>query len=622
MANLRITELDFDTIKTNFKEFLKNYTADDGAPYFTDFDFEGSGLSILLDVLSYNTHYNAYLASMVINDMFLDSAVKRASAVSIAKHLGYTPVSAKGARAVLDFTVTNPTNTPNFLTLEKYTPFSTTIDGTSYMFVNLTSKTIQPNVSAYNFNDIEIVEGIPLNYVFSVDVAGPAEKYVIPNENIDTSTIQVVVQNSVTDTTQTVYTLAEDTLNVDGTSEVYFLEESATGKYQVFFGDGILGKKLSRNNLVIVNYLISSGIAGNVSGSIRQLFSCGTTIGGGNVVGTITASTNSHGGAAKEGIESIRFRAPRYASSQNRAVTGNDYKSLIEQKYSLVESVNVWGGEEEYPPKYGKIMISLKPYYGYEITQETKDNIKAVVLQNKQVLSITPEFITPDYFYVNISTNIKYDSAKTTFTATQLKNLAVTAIQNYFLTDLQKFNKNFIFSKLSRTIDAIDESIVGNLMVVKLQRRIKPIVNGKINNYVGTKKIQFKNGLQPSTLTSTRFIVSVNNQATEVILKDIPNDAVPNNLGSGKLYVFNADNGKIIDTNYGTIDYGTGDITITNLALIGYAVDTTDIRISAIIQEEFLDITVNKNQIILLDDSTLNSNANRLPGLTVNTIAI
>ena len=622
MANLRITELDFDTIKTNFKEFLKNYTADDGAPYFTDFDFEGSGLSILLDVLSYNTHYNAYLASMVINDMFLDSAVKRASAVSIAKHLGYTPVSAKGARAMLDFTVTNPTNNPNFLTLEKYTPFSTTIDGTSYMFVNLTSKTIQPNVSAYNFNNIEVVEGIPLNYVFSVDIPGPAEKYVIPNENIDTSTIQIVVQNSVTDTTQTVYTLSEDTLDVNGNSEVYFLEESATGKYQVFFGDGILGKKLSRNNLVIVNYLISSGTAGNVSGSIRQLFSCGTTIGGGEVVGTITATTNSHGGAAKEGIESIRFRAPRYSSSQNRAVTGNDYKSLIEQKYPLVESVNVWGGEENDPPKYGKIMISLKPYYGYEITQETKDNIKAVVLQNKQVLSITPEFITPDYFYVNVSTNIKYDSAKSTLTATQIKDIAVAAIQFYFITDLQKFNKNFIFSKLSRTIDALDDAIIGNLMTIKLQRRIEPLVGSKNNNYIGINKIQFKNGLQPGSLTSTRFIVSVNNQAVEAILKDIPNNIVPNNLGSGKLYLFNADNEKVISANYGTINYGTGDVTITNLALIGYPVDTTDIRLMATIQDEYLDIEVGKNQIILLDDSTLNSDANRLQGLTVNTIAI
>jgi hypothetical protein len=622
MANLRITELDFDTIKSNLKEFLKNYTADDGAPYFTDFDFEGSGLSILLDVLSYNTHYNAYLASMVINDMFLDSAVKRASAVSIAKHLGYTPVSAKGARAMLDFTVTNPTNNPNFLTLEKYTPFSTSIDGTSYMFVNLNSKTIQPNVGTYTFNDIEVVEGIPLNYVFSVDVPSPAEKYVIPNENIDTSTIQVIVQNSVTDTTQTVYTLAEDTLDVDGTSEVYFLEESATGKYQIFFGDGILGKKLSRNNLVIVNYLISSGTVGNVSGSIRQLFSCGTTIGGGEVVGTITATTNSHGGTAKEGIESIRFRAPRYASSQNRAVTGNDYKALIEKYYPLVESVSVWGGEENNPPKYGKVIISLKPYEGYEVTQETRDNIKALVLQNKQVLSVTPEFITPDYFYVNISTNIKYDSAKTTFTATQIKNLAVTAIQNYFLTDLQKFNKDFIFSKLSRTIDALDDSIVGNLMSVKLQRRIEPLLGGKNNNYVGGAKIQFKNGLQPGTLTSTRFVVSVNGQAIEAILKDIPNDVVPNNIGSGTLYLVKADTGMVLSKNYGTINYGTGDVTITNLALIGYPVDTTDVRLTATIQEEFLDIAVSKNQIILLDDSTLNSDANRSQGLTVNTIAI
>ena len=321
MANLRIAELDFDTIKSNLKDFLKNYTAEDGAPYFTDFDFEGSGLSILLDVLSYNTHYNAYLASMVINDMFLDSAVKRASAVSIAKHLGYTPISVRGARAKISFEVISPTNSPTFLTLEKFTPFTTTIDEVSLTFVNLNAVTIQPNVGNYNFTDVEIVEGTPLEYTFSVDVPGPAEKYVIPNNNLDTSTLQVIVQNSFADTTQTVYTLAEDTIGISSTDTVYFIEETPTGFFQIYFGDGVIGKKLDRNNLVIASYLISNGTIGNVSGNITQQFTCGARVGGGTVDGTITATTNSRGGLSKETIDSIKFRAPKYLASQNRAVS-------------------------------------------------------------------------------------------------------------------------------------------------------------------------------------------------------------------------------------------------------------------------------------------------------------
>jgi hypothetical protein len=622
MANLRIAELDFDTIKSNLKDFLKNYTAEDGAPYFTDFDFEGSGLSILLDVLSYNTHYNAYLASMVINDMFLDSAVKRASAVSIAKHLGYTPISVRGARAKISFEVISPTNSPTFLTLEKFTPFTTTIDEVSLTFVNLNAVTIQPNVGNYNFTDVEIVEGTPLEYTFSVDVPGPAEKYVIPNNNLDTSTLQVIVQNSFADTTQTVYTLAEDTIGISSTDTVYFIEETPTGFFQIYFGDGVIGKKLDRNNLVIASYLISNGTIGNVSGNITQQFTCGARVGGGTVDGTITATTNSRGGLSKETIDSIKFRAPKYLASQNRAVSASDYKALIEKNYPLVESVAVWGGEENNPPMYGKVIVSLKPYDGYEITQSTKDDIKNLILQSKQVLSITPEFITPDYFYINLSVNVKYDAAKTTLSATDIKNLVVAEIQDYFSTDLQQFDKDFVYSKLSRNIDNVRDTIIGNLMTVKLQRRIEPTINALTNNYTIGNTIKFKNGLEPGTFESTRFIVTVNGSPVECIVKDVPNTLIPDKTGTGTLKLVNGDTGATIASNYGTINYGTGEVSIENIVLIGYPADGTDIRFTAIVQDSYLDVAVDKNQIILLDDSTLNSNINRLQGLTVNAIPV
>ena len=622
MSNLRIAELDFDTIKYNLKEFLKNYTAEDGAPYFTDFDFEGSGLSILLDLLSYNTHYNAYLASMVINEMFLDSAVKRDSAVSLAKNLGYTPVSARGAVAKLSFEVISPTSNPTFLTLEKYTPFSTQVNDTVFTFVNLENITIQPNVGRYLFDSIEVVEGIPLQYTYSVDVPGPAEKYVIPNDNIDTTTIEVIVQNSLTDTTQILYSLAEDTLDISGSSTVYYLEETPGGKFQIYFGDGILGKKLTRNNLVIVNYIITSGSIGNVAGSINQSFTCETLIGGGSVTGTITADVNSQGGLEKETIDSIKFRAPRFSSSQNRAVTAADYKALIERDFPLVESVSVWGGEENDPPKYGRVIIGLKPYNGYEVTDQVKNNISKLVLQNKQMLGIATEFIEPDYFYVNLSVKVKYNTSKGTLSSTTIKNLVINEIQTYFSTYLQKFEQSFIFSKLSKNIDSLDDYIIGNLMTLKLQRRITPELNSIRNNYINSNSLRFKNAIKPGTLDSTEFLVSYNGATLNAKLKDVPNDSFPNNNGTGIIYVIDNDNGEVLYNNYGTIDYRTGVVIIYSLVTLGYLSDIIDVRITVEVQDEYLDINVSKNEILVLDDSELNSEYNRMAGLSVNIISV
>jgi len=620
MANLRIAELDFDTIKSNLKDFLKNYTDDDGAPHFTDFDFEGSGISILLDLLSYNTHYNAYLANMVINEMFLDSAVKRASVVSLAKHLGYTPVSVRGAKATISFTVASPTNNPNFLTLEKYTPFTTTINDNSYTFVNLNSITIQPSLGVYNFDNIEIVEGIALSYTYTAYTPGPAEKYKIPNNNVDTSTIQVIVQNSSTNTSQTVYSLAEDTLGVDGTSEVYFLEETPDGFFQIYFGDNIYGKKLARNNLVIITYLVSSGTNANVSRNIVQQFSCGSQIGGGNVTGTIPAVINSRGGGNGEDIESIRFRAPRYGSSLNRAVTSADYKALIEKNFPLVESVSVWGGEDNDPPLYGKVVISLKPYTGYEITQSTKDQIKNVVLQSRQMLTVTPEFIVPEYLYININTTIKYDAIKSVLSATDIKNLITNNIRAYFNTSLNQFNKSFVYSKLSKDIDDTADSIIGNLLSIKLQRRIIPII-GASNNYSSDNAVQFKNGIQPGSVTSTQFIVNDRSIVRNAVIRDIPNDIKPNLSGAGVVQLIDANTNTVIDANYGTVNYATGAVSIPQILILGFVADSTDIRINAMVQESYLNITSSKNLIILLDDSTQNILASREQGLTVNVVA-
>ena len=288
MSNLRIAELDFDQIKTNLKTYLKAQTE------FTDYDFEGSGLSTLLDVLAYNTHYNAYLANMVVNEMFLDSAVKRSSAVSIAKHLGYTPVSARGAVANLDIVVTNPSNLPASLTMDRYTPFTSTVDGVSYTFLTTEAKTASRVGSTYTFAGVDVTEGTLLSYSYVVSDTTPAAKYEIPSDAVDTTTIKVSIQTSSSDTTISTYTLSTDITGIGSTSTIYFLEQNPQGKYQIYFGDGIIGKSLAAGNIITIQYMVATGAAVNVSSTVSQSFTAGTTIGGSSSI-AITVNSNSTG---------------------------------------------------------------------------------------------------------------------------------------------------------------------------------------------------------------------------------------------------------------------------------------------------------------------------------------
>lgn len=609
MANLRIAELDFDTIKTNLKTYLKAQSE------FSDYDFEGSGLSVLIDLLSYNTHYNAYLANMLVNEMFLDSAVKRTSAVSIAKHLGYIPRSARGARATVNIQVNNPTGAPSTLTLSRYTPFTTTINGTSLTFVNLNPYVITPSEGNYIFSNVELYEGESFEYRYTVSNPGPSEKFIIPNANIDTSTLRVIVQNSSVDTTQTVYSFYDNLSSVKGDSTVYFLEENSNGRYEVFFGDNILGKKLTTGNIVILQYLISNGTAGNVSSLLAQQFTISGTIEGNSNL-SITTVNNSNGGADKELLSEIKFNAPRSYLAQNRAITADDYKSIISSNYPEVESVAVWGGEDNVPPIYGKVIITLKPYSGYVITNTTKEAIKNTLLGSKRSLGIQIEYKDPEYIYVNLDVTINYNQNRTTTTASNLINQARTAIENYFSTNLNKFDADFYLSKLVTTVDDINTAIQGTLIKVTLQKRIEPALN--INNsYVGTDLINFQNRIKPTGILSTAFNVVVAGVNTPVYITDVPDTMPPNENGFGTLVLrdFNTDN--IINQNIGSVNYANGELEITSFTPIGYSSDQTDIRINASLQEDSYNITANRQQVIVLDDSTLNSLVNREAGLII-----
>lgn len=609
MANLRVAELDFDTIKQNLKEFLQAQSE------FTDYDFEGSGLSVLLDVLAYNTHYNAYLGNMLANEMFLDSAVKRSSAVSLAKHLGYTPRSTTASKAIVSVEVNNPTGSPTTLTIAKNTPFNINLDGAAFTFYNLEEITINRSDGTYIFPEVEVYEGQLLTQTFVVTNPGPNEKFIIPSNNVDTSTIRLTVQNSFTDATTSIYTLATDISGLSGESKVFFIEESPLEKYQIYFGDGTIGKKLSVGNIINIEYLVTSGSDANASNLISQSFTT-TSIGGSSDV-IVTTVTNPYGGGDKEDIDSIKFNAPMMNSAKNRAVTAEDYKSLISANFVDAESIAVWGGEENIPPSFGKIYISLKPFEGTQISQQAKEDLLINVLAPKKVLAVTPEFVDPEYYYVGLLVDVIYDSRLTTKSSSLIRQNVNDVIENYFQTSLQKFDKDFNKSLLIKSILDSDSSIVSVIIQIKLQKRTTVNLNSE-NSFISDSRIKFNNGVKPGSFYTTRFNVNLSNVETLTRIIDVPDTATPSDTGTGTLKLINVATGQTVNSNIGSINYGTGDVTVLAFTPTSLPNTITDLRFNSTIQESDHNLVVAKNEILILDDSTYNGVGGLETGLTIN----
>ena len=331
-GKMNITELDFDGIKSNLKTYLKGQTE------FTDFDFEGSGMTVLLDTLAYNTHYNAFMANMAANEMFLDTAVKRNSVTSHAKALGYTPTSAKAAIAYVDVTV-NDANTASVVMPAGYA-FNTTISGVNYQFVNVTSRTLQPTSGVYTYSNIPIYEGSWVTTNYTVDVNDADQKFILDNDKVDISTILVQVQNSISDTTTTTYTLANNLVEVKSTSTVFFTQETLDGEWEVYFGDGVVGQSLIDGNIVQLSYVVTNGTDANGA----QSFTAASALSGFNNISVVIQSVAA-GGAIPETIDTIKYNAPFSYAAQNRTVTAADYKAIVPQLYPNVKAIAVWGGE-------------------------------------------------------------------------------------------------------------------------------------------------------------------------------------------------------------------------------------------------------------------------------------
>lgn len=495
-TNLRITELDFDSIKTNIKNYLKNQSE------FSDFDFEGSGLSVLLDILAYNTHYMGMYVNFVGNEMFLDTAQVRSSLLSLAKLTNYVPTSRRGSVATVDIQVTPGESEDNDLAsliLPQYTRFfGTPIDGISYVFVNTEAYMAEKANGTFQFDNVRLIQGEYSEQVYTVDTENTKRRFTIPTTTLDTSTMIVVVQESEVDDTSTIYTLAGDTNELNSDSTVYFLEESAdaNGYWTIYFGDGYIGKRPIDGNIVTVSYL--DVVAAESNGSRDFTAIDGVGVFSANV--TVTTVDSASGGSEKESIEDIRFRAPIHYVTQNRSVTKNDYGVLLLKDYPYIESVAVWGGEENDPPLYGKIFISLKPKENYSISLIEKERIKEEIIRSRSVLTVFPEIIDPDYTYIKLKTTVNYNPKLTSKTEDELKGIVRNAILSYRNDNLKQFNSVFRKSLLQRYIDTADRSIISDTTDIYLQKRFEPTLNASLNY-----KFDFKTILSKGDATNKLF---------------------------------------------------------------------------------------------------------------------
>lgn len=491
---LRVTELDFDTIKQNLKTFLNQQSE------FTDYDFEGSGLSVLIDLLAYNTHYNAYYLNMVANESFLDTAVLRDSVVSHAKTLGYVPYSQRAPIATINFTAQSATSNSGRLTIPSGFAFlSNQIDNTSYNFVVLDDVTVTKANNQYYFENLDIYEGQLVTYVFNHDQSSnPKQVFNLPDANIDTTTIKVTSIPAAGNTQITVYNKVTDVLEVTSTAEVFYLQENKSGKYQIYFGNDVVGKKLPDGAVVSVTYLVTNGTAANKANNFIATATLVDSLSEGINSFVITPISAASGGSLRESVDEIKFGAPAQFTTQNRLVTFKDYESYIKKNYPSIDSLSVWGGEDEAPPVYGKVFISLKPKENYYISETEKQRIIDDIISPKSIVSIGAEIIDPQYLYLLIDNYVEYDKNKTTQSPEAIKTAIRNAVLSYGDTNLNKFDATFVLSKLQDSVDGVDlNSIRGSETILRLQKRFVPELG-----ISKTYNIQFNAELHRGTTTN------------------------------------------------------------------------------------------------------------------------
>lgn len=671
MANERlvISELDFETIKTNLRAFLQSQ------PTFLDYNFEGSALSILINLLAYNTYYNSFYYNMMANELFIDSAQIRNSLLSHAKALNYLPVSRRASTAKINVLVTPPGgNTQAVLTMERFTQFqSEAIDGVNYTFVNIGAQTVFKEAGVFQFTNLEIKAGTPQIATFTYDaITNPATQFDIPNDDVDTSTLSVTVQTSTLNTASEVYTLSTDITELTSNSTVYYLSPAADNKYRLSFGDGMISKALSNGNIVIATYLSTSGADANRANT----FATGSIGGFSNVI--ISSVSAASGGSEREGDESIRTNAPIAYTAQGRAVTQNDYEVLLKTRYPNIQSVFVWGGEDNIPPVYGKVFVSIAPKDGVVLNDAEKARIITDILAPIAILTVTPVLVDPDYVYLKFEVRVDVNGKETLLTSTQIASAVRDSIIAYTDETFNQFGASFAISKFGKQVDDTLPAIIGSETTVRLEKRFTPIL-GKSTTYnvnFGTalRHAPVQHALTSSPFTMrdnsnilrTAYIEEVFNSSTGVDSITITNPGfnyttpptititgdgsgatanativngrietitvvkrgtgyttatvtitgdgseasasavVQSKFGSLRVYYFNAKSEKVdINPEVGTINYQTGELIINNLTIVETVLDSADVRID--VQPDSGIIETQRNQLLLLDEDDSSS---------------
>ena len=602
---LDISELDFENIKSSLKRFLSNQTQ------FKDYDFEGSSMAVLLDLLAYNTHYLAYNANFVANEMFMDTAQLRSSVASLAKLVGYTPNSARAPIADLKLVINDGTG--SIITIPAGTKFSSSIDGLTYTFVTVGDHVVQPVDGVYTAQSLNVYEGTYVSYNYTFDSTDIDQRFLIPSDRADSTTIKVAVTNSASDATTVTYTRATSITELDGTSKVYFLQEAEDGQYEIYFGDGVIGKKLEDGNIISISYVVTNKTEANGATS----FSLSGSISGFTDV-TITVNSSAQGGAEPESLQSIKTSSANFYASQDRAVTVEDYKTKTKQLYANVQSVSAWGGEDNDVPFYGRVYISILPTSGSNLTESTKSRI-VTDLKKYSVASVTPVIVDPEITNIILRSSIKFDQTATTKVADAIKSDVITTITNYNANTLQSFDNMFRHSKVIGLIDDTDESILSNVTTVQLRKSFTPTI-GSSQKY----SVAFSNALynphsghntsSGGILSSTGFKIDGN--TTDVFYLDDDGN------GNVRRYKMDGSARSYANATQGTIDYSSGlveinSLNVSNIENIRGAASTV---IEITVKPNSNDIVPIRNQVLEIDvaNSSVTVEADTLVGGSAN----
>jgi len=612
MALVNFTDLDFDQIKTSLTDYLRENSD------FTDYDFEGSNLSNIIDVLAYNTYISSYNANMISNEVFIDSATLRENVVALARNIGYTPRSRTSSKAIISFFVntTGFTTKPVTLTLKKgiVTTSASVFGSESYSFCIPSDITVPVVDGIATFSNVTIYEGTFLNSNFTVtaNLPAPPTRYILENSNIDTSTLEVSVRDTESSTSSRKYVFSDTLIEVTSSSRVYFLQEIEDQRYELIFGDGVFGEKLKALNYIEVSYITSSGDAANGISSFN--FNGRLVDNNNNLISTgisiLSTVSESVGGKEIESVDSIKRYAPKVYSTYNRAVTAGDYEALVPKIYPETESVSVFGGEELVPPQYGKVFITIKPFYGPFVPDSIKNNLNEL-LRKYSVAGIVTEILDLKYLYIEAHINAYYNTSLAA-NSDAVKAVISNNITTYSdSTEMNKYGAKFKYSKFQAVVDNSNDSITSNITKVEIRRDLKPLLNQHAEYELCFGNSFYIKNTNGYNIKSSGF--NIFGVADTVYLSDIPES----NRKMGKLFLFTLKgrtNPTIIANNVGSVDYGKGEILIKPINIVGTSKNIQDIPIIEIsacprsndvigLQDLYLQLDINNSTIDMVADN-------------------